>query len=137
MSLWSNHFAVHACMRVYLYVCMLFIQLCLTLCDSMDYSPSSSLVHGNSPGKNTEVGSHFLFQGIILKQGSHPGLPHCRQILYHLSHQGSLIYIYVHIYSFIGYYKILNIVPHAIQWDLVIYLFYKCINSLYLLIPNF
>ena len=31
-----------------------------------------------------------LLQGIFLTQGSNPGLPHCRQILYHLSHQGSL-----------------------------------------------
>ena len=34
------------------------------------------------------VGSHSLFQGIFLTQGSNPGLLHCRQSLYHLSHQG-------------------------------------------------
>ena len=28
-------------------------------------------------------------EGIFLTQGSRSGLPHCRQILYHLSHQGS------------------------------------------------
>ena len=33
---------------------------------------------------------HFLLQGIFLTQGSNPGLPHCRQTLYRLSHQGSL-----------------------------------------------
>ena len=43
----------------------------------------------NSPGQNTGVGSHSLFQGIFPTQGSNPGLPHCRQILYQLSHQGS------------------------------------------------
>ena len=43
----------------------------------------------NSPGKNTGVGSHSLLQGIFPIQGSNPGLPHCRQILYHLSCQGS------------------------------------------------
>ena len=32
---------------------------------------------------------HFLLQRIFLTQGSNPGLPHCRQMLYHLSHQGS------------------------------------------------
>ena len=42
----------------------------------------------NSPGKNTGVGSHTLLQGIFPTQGSNPGSPHCRQILYHLSHQG-------------------------------------------------
>ena len=43
----------------------------------------------NFPGKNTGVGWHFLLQGIFLTQGSNPGLPHCRQMLYPLSHQGS------------------------------------------------
>ena len=43
----------------------------------------------DSPGKNTEVGCHSLLQGIFWTQGSNPGLLHCRQILYHLSHQGS------------------------------------------------
>ena len=45
----------------------------------------------NSPGQNTGVGSHSLLQGIFSTQGSNPGLPHCRQILYQLSHQGSLM----------------------------------------------
>ena len=40
-----------------------------------------------SSGRSTEVGCHFLLQRIILTQGSNPGLPHCRQTLYHLSHQ--------------------------------------------------
>ena len=40
------------------------------------------------PGKNTGVGSHFLLQGIFQIQGSNPGLPHGRWILYQLSHQG-------------------------------------------------
>ena len=32
---------------------------------------------------------HFLLQGIFPTQGSNPGLPHCRQTPYHLSHKGS------------------------------------------------
>ena len=44
----------------------------------------------NSPGQNTGVGSHSLLQGIFPTQGLNPGLPLCRQILYQLSHQGSL-----------------------------------------------
>ena len=43
----------------------------------------------NSPGQNTGVGSLSLLQGIFPTQGSNPGFPHCRQILYRLSHQGS------------------------------------------------
>ena len=32
---------------------------------------------------------HFLLQGIFPTQGLNPGLPHCRQMPYRLSHQGS------------------------------------------------
>ena len=42
----------------------------------------------NSSGQNTGVGSCSL-QGIFPTKGSNPGLPHCRQILYQLSHQRS------------------------------------------------
>ena len=55
----------------------------------VDCSPAGSSVHGDSPGKNTGVGCYTLLQGIFPTQGSNPGPPHCRQILYHLSHQGS------------------------------------------------
>ena len=41
-----------------------------------------------SPGQNTGMGSLSLLQGIIPTQGSNPGLPHCRWILYQLSHRG-------------------------------------------------
>ena len=47
----------------------------------------------NSPGQNTGVGSFSLLQGIFQTQGSNPGLPHCRQILYQLSHKGSPLQI--------------------------------------------
>ena len=43
----------------------------------------------NSPGQNTGVGSLSLLQGIFPTQGLNPGLPHCRQILYQLSHKGN------------------------------------------------
>ena len=43
----------------------------------------------NSPGQNTGVGSLSLLQGILPIQGRNSGLPHCRQILYQLSHKGS------------------------------------------------
>ena len=65
------------------------LQSCLSLCDPKDGSPPGSSVHGDSPGKNTRVCCHALLQGIFPTQGSNPGLPHCRQILYLLSHQGS------------------------------------------------
>ena len=67
-------------------VCVKGTQSCPTLCDPMDwrlYSP------WNSPGQNTRVGSLSLLQRIFPTQGSNPGLPHFRQILYQLSHTGS------------------------------------------------
>ena len=68
-------------------LCVLIAQSCLTLCDPMICS--SPVFSCPFPGKSTGVGCHFLLQGIFLTQGSNPGLLHCRQILYHLSHQGS------------------------------------------------
>ena len=43
----------------------------------------------NSPGQNMGVGSPSLLQGIFPTQGLNPGLPHCRRILYQMSHKGS------------------------------------------------
>ena len=47
------------------------------------YSPWNSL------GQNTEVGSLSLLQGIFPTQGSNPGLPFSKWILYQPSHKGS------------------------------------------------
>ena len=47
------------------------------------YSPWNSL------GQNTRVGSLSLTQDSFPTQGLKPGLPHCRWILYQLSHRGS------------------------------------------------
>ena len=41
----------------------------------------------NSAGQNTGVSIRSLLQGIFLTQGSNPGLPHCRRILYQVSHE--------------------------------------------------
>ena len=70
-------------------VLYLVAQLCPTLYNPVDCSPPGSSIQGDSPGKNTGVSCHALLQGIFPTQGSNPGLPHCRQILYRLSHQGS------------------------------------------------
>ena len=71
-------------------VLCLVAQSCPTLCNSMDYSMPGSSIHGDSPGKSTTgVGCHALLQGIFPIQGLNPDLPHCRQILYCLSLQGS------------------------------------------------
>ena len=52
------------------YVCVLVAQLCLTLCEPMVCRLPGSSVPWDFPGKNTEVGFHFLLQGIVLTQGS-------------------------------------------------------------------
>ena len=51
--------------------------------------PTRLLHPWNFPGKSTGVGCHFLLQVIFPTEGSNPGLPHCRQTIYCLSHQGS------------------------------------------------
>ena len=70
-------------------VLCLVAQLYPILCNPMDYSPPGSSVLGDSPGKNTGVGSLSLLQGDFPTQESNQGLRHCRWILYQLSYQGS------------------------------------------------
>ena len=62
--------------------------LCPRLFQHHDLQPARLLYPGDSSGKNAEVGSHFLLRRIFPSQGLNPGLPHCRQILYHMNHQG-------------------------------------------------
>ena len=50
----------------------------------MDYT-----VHGILQARILEWVAIPFFKGIFLTQGSNPSLLPCRQILYHLSHQGS------------------------------------------------
>ena len=70
-------------------VLCLVTQLCPTLCNPMGRSPPGSSAHRDSPGRSTGVGCHSLLQGIFPTQGSNSGLQFCKEILYHLSHQGS------------------------------------------------
>ena len=65
-------------------------------CKSRSVVSDSLRPHGlyspwNSPGQNTGVGSLSILQGIFPTQELNPGLPHCRQILYQLSHKGSMV----------------------------------------------
>ena len=63
------------------------LQSCLTLCDPVDCSLQGFSVHGIFQARVQE------WVAISFSRGSSwprdPGLPHCRQKLYHLSHQGS------------------------------------------------
>ena len=80
----SSYFLPHCVLKV------LVTQSCPTLCSPMDCRPPSCSVLGDSPGKKARVGCHAFLQGIFWTQELNPGLPHCRQILYCLSHQESL-----------------------------------------------
>ena len=57
------------------YVLCLVTQSCPTLCKPLDFSPPSSSVHGDSPGKNTGVGCHALHPGDLPNPGTEPRSP--------------------------------------------------------------
>ena len=57
-------------------------------CDPVDCSRPGSSVQGILQARILVC--HFLLQGIFPTQESNPGLLHCRQILYRLSHQGRM-----------------------------------------------
>jgi len=75
-------------------VFFIYIDLCVCISESESHSVMSDSLqpHGlyspwNSPGQNTRMGILSLFQEIFPIQGLNLGLPHCRQILYQLSHK--------------------------------------------------
>ena len=122
------------CIYLYVYTCMYVVgiykvkvtQLCLTLCDPRPHF--HVLCPWNSPGKNTGVGFHFLFQGIFLTQGLNLGLQHCMWILYQPPEKPcGYIYFYIKIrltfaqhrfelyrstYTYIFFWSVNIIVPH-------------------------
>ena len=65
------------------------LQSCPTLCDPRDGSLPGSAIHGIFQARVLEWVAISFSRGIFLTQGSNPGFLHCRQILYHLSHQRS------------------------------------------------
>ena len=64
-------------------------QSCPTLCDPMDCSPAKLLCPLEILQARILEWVAIPLQGIFLTQGSNPGLPHCGQIVYHLSHRGN------------------------------------------------
>ena len=100
--------------KMYLkYLGVLVSQSCPTLCDPIDHRPTRLLCPWNTPGKNAGVGCHALLQGIFPTNGSNPGLLHCWQILYHLSHLGIPVLKYLEVTKWYWCLNILNTV-----WDL-------------------
>ena len=82
------------CRHIPSWVCESENIICSTVSDSlwsMDCNPPGSSVHGISQARILEWVAFSFSKGIFLTQGSNPGLLHCRQILYHLSHQGVVV----------------------------------------------
>ena len=73
-------------------VLCLVAQSCSTLCNPMNCSLSGLSVHRILQAR---VYCHALLQGIFPTQGSNSGLPHCRWILYGLSHQMFFSFFYL------------------------------------------
>ena len=70
LSLFFDRGFLCVCVCVCVCVCIHFVaHLCPTLCDLIDCSPPCSSAHGDSPGKNTGVGSPALLQGLFPTQG--------------------------------------------------------------------
>ena len=66
--------------------------LCLTLCNLMGCSTPGSSIHGTSKGRILEwAATSFSRRSSWPRDFLDPGLLNGRQILYHLSHQGSLL----------------------------------------------
>ena len=74
--------------------------------------PARLLCPWNSPVKNPGVGCHSLLQGILLTHGSNQGFQHWREILYHLNHKGSPIYIPQNILIFSNKQPFINVLKH-------------------------
>ena len=120
--------------HTYIYVCLV-SQSCLTVCNPTDCSPAGSSVHGDSPGKNIGMSCHALLQGIFPTQGSNQGLhpnpgfkPRSSTLQVHSlpsespgkpTDMDTNINIDIDTFFFMVHHRILNIVPCAIQQDLV------------------
>ena len=90
---WENFWrawilSCHACGNGFTSVCVC-VCVCVCVLSQVQLFATPWTTLWNSPGFNTGVGNLSLFQEIFPTQGLNPGLPHCRWILYQLSHQGS------------------------------------------------
>ena len=74
-------------------------QLCLILCDPMDYSLSGSCPW-DFPGKNTGVGCHFHLHRIFLTQGMNSRLLHWAGRFFTTEPPGQPVDIYIMIYNY-------------------------------------
>ena len=87
---WIDHFRKRTCLLIY------WVQESLgserkwkSISPIWLFATSWTIQCMESPGQNTGVGCSSLLQLILPTQGSNSVLPHCRTILYQLSHEGS------------------------------------------------
>ena len=80
----------HLQLKVTLYLLVLVAQSCPTICDPIDCSPPGSSVPGILQARILEWVAIPFSRGFLLTQGLNPSLPHCQQILYHVSHQQTM-----------------------------------------------
>ena len=87
---------------IYFICCVLSHSVMSDSLQTFGLQPTRLLCPWDFPGKSTGAGCHFLLQGIFPTQGLNSSLPHCWQILYYLSYQGSsvCVYIYGHTHLF-------------------------------------
>ena len=100
-------------------VCLCLVAQSCPTRDPMYCSPPGSSVRRDSPGKHTGVHCQASIQEFLPTQVSNPGLPHCRQILYHLSHQGSHIHIWycgLYIYHDFFIHLLMDISVTCMSW---------------------
>ena len=101
------------CVCIYVHVYVLVTQSCLTICDTMGCSLPGSSLHGILQVRRLEWVAILFSRGSFPTQESNLCLLHCKHILYHLSHKGSLyiyIYIYIHTHTHIYTHKIFRLI---------------------------
>ena len=91
------------CVYIYIYI-YIYIVLCQSLSCVRLFAIPWTVVHRGPLSMEFSrqeywSGLHSLLQGIFSTQGSNLGLLHCRQILYHLSHQGNPIHTHTHTHT--------------------------------------
>ena len=90
---WQGEVELVSLFYLYVLCCAYWPSQVLLFATPWTVAPQGSSVHGDFPGKNTQVGSLSLLRGIFLTQKSNRGLLHCR--LYQLSYQGSPWNLYI------------------------------------------
>ena len=114
LVLWKYR-SCHFCICIYICAMLCLVaQLCPTLCNPMDCSPPGSCVHGDSSCKNMGVGSMLSSRESSQPRDWTQVSCIAGGILYHLSHQGCIMYLFLetHLYKF---YHRLSIVTKTVS----------------------